>query len=66
MQQIKWFNREFNFSSDQNIFPSIIERLSGTPVRLEEKLKSVNPDVLIARMDGTWTIKENIGHLTDL
>ena len=66
MQQIKWFNREFNFSSDQNIFPSIIERLSGTPVRLEEKLKSVNPDVLITRIDGTWTVKENIGHLTDL
>ena len=66
MQQIKWFKREFNFSSEQNIFPSIIERLSGTPVRLEEKLRSVSADILTARVDDTWTIKENVGHLTDL
>jgi len=66
MGQIKWFKREFNFSSEQNIFPSIIERLSGTPVRLEEKLKSVSPGILTVRIDDTWSIKENIGHLTDL
>jgi len=31
MDQIKWFERKFDFSNDQNILPSIIERLSGTP-----------------------------------
>jgi uncharacterized damage-inducible protein DinB len=66
MKQEKWFNRKFTFSSDQNIFPSIIERLSGTPIRLEEKFKYIPSDILATRIDNTWTIKENAGHLTDL
>ena len=66
MPQVQWFKREFDFTSNQNIFPSIIERLAGTPVRLEEKLRSLPPYILSVRLDGTWTIKENAGHLTDL
>ncbi len=66
MKQIKWFERNFDFDSAQNIFPSIIERLAGTPVRLEEKLKNIPANILSVRLDSTWTIKENIGHLTDL
>lgn len=66
MEQVKWFERKFDFTSDQNIFPSIIERLAGTPVRLEHKFNSLPADILTVRIDGTWTIKENVGHLTDL
>lgn len=66
MQQTNWFSREFNFASEQNIFPSIIERLSGTPARLEEKAASITEAILSQRVNGTWTIKENIGHLIDL
>ena len=66
MQQTKWFERKFNFTSTQNIFPSIIERLLGTPVRLEEKLKSIPSEFITVKVDGSWSIKENIGHLTDL
>ncbi len=64
--QTKWFERKFDFSSTQNIFPSILERLSGTPARLEEKIRSLPSDILSARVAGAWTIKENIGHLSDL
>ena len=66
MKQVNWFDRDFRFETNQNIFPSIIERLLGTPVRLEEKLRSVASDLLELRLDNSWTIKENIGHLTDL
>jgi uncharacterized damage-inducible protein DinB len=66
MKQVKWFGRSFNFTSDQNTFPSIIERLAGTPARLEEKFKSTPPEILSVRVDNTWTIKENAGHLIDL
>ncbi len=66
MEQVKWFNRDFDFSSTQNTFPSIIERLAGTPARLEEKFRLMPPGLLTVRIDGTWTIKENVGHLTDL
>jgi len=66
MESVKWFDRKFNFSTEQNIFPSIIERLVGTPARLEEKLRSISPESLNAKLDNTWSIKENIGHLIDL
>ena len=63
MAQVKWFDRKFDSESSQNIFPSIIERLMGTPARLEEKLNALSPDILIKRIDNTWTIKENAGQL---
>lgn len=66
MQQVKWFDRKFDFTQDQNIVPSIVERLKETPVRLEEKLRYISPDLLERRIENTWTIKENIGHLSDL
>lgn len=66
MKQINWFNRDFRFESTQNIFPSIIERLWGTPVRLKKKLETIPTNLLTLRLDNTWSIKENTGHLTDL
>ena len=66
MQQTKWFERKFNFDFTENIFPSIIERLAGTPARLEEKFATIPADIQTIRIEGTWSIKENVGHLTDL
>ncbi|SNB33850.1 DinB family protein [Flavobacterium psychrophilum] len=66
MKQEKWFDRRFNFENNQNIFPSILERLSGTPIRLEEKVIGISENILTFSLDNTWTIKENIGHLIDL
>jgi uncharacterized damage-inducible protein DinB len=65
-QQTKWFDRKFDFSTKQNIFPSIIERLRGTPARLEEKIQRVPEEVLTTKTNGAWSIKENVGHLVDL
>lgn len=66
MKQEKWFNRSFNFESSQNIFPSIVERLSGTPIRLEEKVIGKSEKKLTFSLQNAWSIKENIGHLIDL
>lgn len=66
MTKVKWFERSFDFSKDQNIFPSIVERLKGTPARLEEKFKSIPREILESKVDGSWSIKENVGHLADL
>lgn len=66
MQQVKWFERKFDFAVYPNQFPSIIERLAGTPARLEEKVKTITEGVLVTKPGGAWSIKENIGHLTDL
>lgn len=66
MKQTKWFDRKFDFDYAENIFPSILERLSGTPVRLEEKIGRLHPGILTVRSEDTWSILENIGHLIDL
>ena len=66
MEQVKWFDRKFNFTQQENIFPSIIERLAGTPIRLQYKLTTVAEAVLTARLGNAWSIKENVGHLADL
>ena len=66
MQQVNWFERDFTFKPQQNLLPSILERLMGTPVRLEEKLAGLSSNLQTQRVDATWSIKENAGHLTDL
>lgn len=66
MKNTKWFDRKFDFTSQQNVFPSIIERLRGTPARLEEKCRAIPAEYLELKPDNTWSVKENIGHLADL
>lgn len=66
MKLEKWFDRKFNYGNKSNIFPAVIERLSGTPARLEEKLKGIPEKALTLALDNSWTIKENVGHLSDL
>lgn len=66
MKQEKWFDRKFDFENDQNIFPSILERLSGTPARVEEKVRGISEHTLIFSSGNTWSIKQHIGHLIDL
>jgi hypothetical protein len=66
MGLVKWFERKFEFNNPQNTLPCLMERLAGTPARLEEKIKNIEPAFLAVKFDNTWSIKENIGHLTDL
>ena len=66
MGEINWFDRKFEFSIDQNIMPSIIERLEGTPIRLKEKLKQIDPSVYKIKPNDKWSILEHVGHLADL
>lgn len=61
-----WFEREFNFDFPVTVFPSIIERLRGTPARLEEMISSLSPHMLTTQIDNGWSIQENVGHLLDL
>jgi len=66
MKQIKWFDRKFDFSNQQNIMPSIIERLIDTPIRLKHNLADLPDSILGEQLDGKWSILENLGHLADL
>ena len=64
--RIKWTERKFDFSFPSGIYPELIERLRGTPPRLEDHLKNLSREVLTTRHDGRWSMQENAGHLIDL
>ena len=64
--RIKWTDRKFDFSFPAELFPEMIERLRGTPVRLEERVGSLPADVVRQRDGERWSMQENAGHLLDL
>ncbi|MEL6142587.1 MAG: DinB family protein [Bacteroidota bacterium] len=75
MEQVKWFDRHFLFHPEQNIFPSILERLWGTPIRLRVRMEQLmermetsqeHSLLTVAGPEASWSILENIGHLIDL
>ena len=66
MQRIKWTDRRFNFDFPAGIYPEMIERIRGTPARLEELLAGLSREKLTTQVDGRWSMQENAGHLLDL
>ena len=64
--QTPWFERKFDFSFPVGLFPIILERLRGTVFQLEASLKNIPEEQLTIKIDGTWSVKEVIGHLYDL
>jgi uncharacterized damage-inducible protein DinB len=61
-----WFERVFTLDLPAWMLPNVIERLRGTPARLEERLRDVSPTALTRRDGEHWSIQENAGHLLDL
>jgi hypothetical protein len=66
MSRIKWSDRRFNFDFPSGIYPEMIERIRGTPARLEDLLAGLSRQALTAQVDGRWSMQENAGHLLDL
>lgn len=66
MQREKWFARSFDFTVPPSLFPNIVERLRGTPARLEDRTRVLAVEVLTRRDGEHWSIQENVGHLLDL
>lgn len=58
-----WLERIFPTGIPLSMFPALLERLRGTPARLEERLVETAPALLTRRPEGTWSIQENAGHL---
>jgi len=66
MQIKDWFSRKFDFERSGEVFPGTLERLRGTPVRLEELVKTIPPELLTKRIEEKWSIQEQVGHLGDI
>ena len=66
MNRTKWVERQFDFNLPVGVFPSVLERLRGTPARLEELVRVLPREVLTERRGGKWSAQEHVGHLYDL
>jgi uncharacterized damage-inducible protein DinB len=62
----RWFDRTFAFDMPVTMAPNVVERLRGTPARLEELTRGATRERLIRRVDGKWSAQEHAGHLLDL
>ena len=65
-EMAKWIERHFPNRPPADEFPMIVERLRGTPDRVEKKVSALPIQLLTARPGDAWSIQEHIGHLIDL
>ncbi|MFL5771941.1 MAG: DinB family protein [Flavisolibacter sp.] len=63
--QTPWFERQFNFDFPAGLFPVIFSRMEGSIFRLYSLLSHADEDTCGKRTNG-WSVKEHVGHLTDL
>jgi uncharacterized damage-inducible protein DinB len=63
---MEWFEREFKFGLPIGMLPFYMERLEGTCARIQAKVKNVPEEMLSYKLNGKWSVKENIGHLADV
>ncbi len=61
-----WFERKFDLSFPESLYPNICARLRGTPARLEELVRAHPRDVLVRKTEDKWSMQEQAGHLLDL
>lgn len=66
IRPMAWFERTFSFDFPLTMYPNIIERLRGTPARLEDRLGRLSREVLTRRDGDKWSAQEHAGHLLDL
>src|SRR5207248_10384081 len=66
VERIEWFKRQFTFELPVWMYPNVVERLRGTPARLEDLTRSLPREILTRRDGDKWSIQEQAGHLLDL
>ena len=67
MNQIfPWFERKFEFTFPVELYPNLCVRLRGTPVRLEEMVRTFSRERLVRKPGEKWSAQEHAGHLLDL
>jgi uncharacterized damage-inducible protein DinB len=66
MIQALWLEHEFKFDLPVSHFPGVVERVRGTPARVEDRVLGLPDTILTKRVAGRWSIQENVGHLVDM
>ena len=66
VERLEWIKRQFSFELPLGMYPNVVERVRGTPPRLEDLTRSLTAEVLTRRDGDKWSIQEQAGHLLDL
>ncbi|MFQ5806002.1 MAG: DinB family protein [Phycisphaerae bacterium] len=64
--RIPWTERTFDFGFPVGLYHEILERIRGTPARVEELVRAVPKEIMTRRDGNAWSIQENVGHLLDV
>ncbi|MCA1555959.1 MAG: DinB family protein [Acidobacteria bacterium] len=65
-QRLVWFERSFKLDLPLPMYPNVVERVRGTPARLEDRLSALPREILTKRDGDNWSMQEQAGHLLDL
>ena len=66
IDRLEWIKRQFTFELPLGMYGNVVERVRGTPARLEDLTRGLPPDTLTRRDGDKWSIQEQAGHLLDL
>src|SRR5215470_14674782 len=61
--QIAWKERKFEFNLPVGVFPVIVERLRGAPIRLQAMLRNATNENLHQKSGDKWSVVEQLNHL---
>lgn len=63
---VSWTDRTFSFDTPAGLYPELLERLRGTPLRAADLVAGIGEADLRRRDGEGWSIQENLAHLADL
>jgi len=61
--QTAWTERKFEFNQPIGVFPITVERLRGTPIRLQAMLTNATDENLTQKVGDKWSLIEQVNHL---
>lgn len=66
IERTEWIKRQFSFELPLGMYANVVERVRGTPARLEDLTRALSREVLTRRDHDRWSIQEQAGHLLDV
>jgi hypothetical protein len=66
IDRTEWIKRQFTFELPLGMYGNVVERVRGTPARLEDLTRELSQEMLTRRDGDKWSIQEQAGHLLDI
>jgi hypothetical protein len=66
IDRTEWIKRQFAFELPLGMYGNVVERVRGTPARLEDLTRGLSREIMTRRAGDKWSIQEQAGHLLDL